>query len=85
MKKLLSIFKKFYLVLFLLMVLVSFGLGSFLRKYLYDTLYNSQIIVVLKQNVSLPNIMEFENLEAEMQERNSPNEIAWQELYNPFK
>lgn len=85
MKKLLSIFKKFYLVLFLLMVLVSFGLGSFLRKYLYDTLYNSQIIVVLKQNVSLPNIMEFENLEAEMQKRNSPDEIAWQELYNPFK
>lgn len=84
MKKLTSIFKHFYLLMLILIILFCFATGKFLKKYIYDTLTNSQIISIFKGHISLPNAAALENIEKKIEEKMAVNEIKWEKINNPF-
>ncbi|MFH1192014.1 MAG: hypothetical protein V1655_00920 [bacterium] len=85
LKKIIHLFRNFYLLLLIVLVAVFIFLGSFLKNYLYGSISDSQIVSIFKSNISLPNVDQFEEMEKKLEEKQMEKEINWGELKNPFK
>lgn len=84
MKKIIHLFKNFYLLLLIALVVIFVFLGSFLKNYLYGSISDSQIVSIFKNNIPLPNVDQFEEMEKKLEEKQAEKKINWGELKNPF-
>ncbi len=84
-KKVIHLFRNFYLLLLIALVAVFIFLGSFLKNYLYGSISDSQIVSIFKSNIPLPNVDQFEEMGKKLDEKKAEKDINWEELKNPFK
>lgn len=84
MNKLTSIFKNLYALLLVIIIVSAIYLCSFLRTYLYNTIYNSQIISIFRKHIPMPNTAEFEKIEANLAKKLERTEIKWEKIRDPF-
>lgn len=84
MQKIVSIFKNLYSLLLVIIIVTAIYLCNFMRTYLYDTIYNFQIISVFRRDIPMPNIEEFEKIEHDIAKKGEEKDINWKEIKDPF-
>jgi hypothetical protein len=78
--------KYLYALSAITIITVLLALGIFLYKNLYQSITQSEQIIVLKQEVA-PDIIDmnkFNNVLDKLSEKINPEKIEWQHLKNPF-
>lgn len=79
--------KYLYVLILLLLIGLSGILGLFLYKNLYQTIAQTEEIMILRQEVA-PDIIDMKRVEAILESLNkkttTTEEINWQEIKNPF-
>lgn len=77
--------KKLYLFILFSLIVLSFLIGNFLKKYLNKNLNNSLDAALLKKNIEIKaDLIEFDDIELKINEKSKPADIDWDKVNDPF-